>query len=186
VLLHLDQAAFTAINTAWANPLFDAIMPWWRSRVFWYPAYAALLAWLLWRFRWRALPFLALVVLALAVGETLSSHLIKPWVGRLRPCQEPALVDTLRLLVACGPAPSFPSSHAVNHACLAVVLSRGLGWLARWLTPLLALWAASIALGQVYVGVHYPLDVVAGAALGAAVGWGSFTLYRRLGGTLAS
>jgi membrane-associated phospholipid phosphatase len=179
-LLQLDTRLFTAINSGLANPLLDAVLPWWRNRFFWYPLYAGLLGWLLWRFRGRALPFVVLVAGAVMISDALSSHLIKPWVGRLRPCQAPELANSVRVLVTCGPAASFPSSHAVNHFCLALVLYRGLGWVSIWLLPLLLLWAASIAFGQVYVGVHYPLDALVGSALGLVAGWACSELYCRL------
>ncbi len=79
--------------------------------------------------------------------------------------------------VACGPAYSFPSSHATNHMALAVLLVLALRNQLRrarwWLIP----WAVSIGYAQVYVGVHFPLDILGGFVLGAATGAAGFRIY---------
>lgn len=180
-LLHVDRQLFVWINSGWSNPILDAVLPLWRDRLAWFPAYGLLMSWLCWRFRWRALPFIAALLVAVATSDLLSSHLIKPWVSRPRPCHEPAVLEALRLLVVCGPSPGFTSSHAANHFCVALVLGLGLRHLASWVLSVALLWAASIAVAQVYVGVHYPLDVLVGALVGAAVGWGVSKVYRYAG-----
>ncbi|TXS90766.1 phosphatase PAP2 family protein [Parahaliea maris] len=181
LMLEFDQHLLFLVNNTLSNPVFDLVMPWWRSRLFWIPAYAILmLAWI-WRFRQRAWPFLLLLIVCVGLSDFTSSQLIKPWVGRPRPCHEPALAESLRLLVTCGPSFSFTSSHAANHFCFAWLVGIAFkrpGW---WLMPSLLVWAASIALGQVYVGVHYPLDTLAGAALGLAIGWLGCRVFRALG-----
>jgi len=85
------------------------------------------------------------------------------------------------VLAGCGGGYSFPSSHASNHFALASLLapSWARGASSRWRWALF-LWAASIAYGQVYVGMHYPVDVLFGALLGTAIGWGASRLYCRL------
>lgn len=85
-----------------------------------------------------------------------------------------------RVLVGCGGGYSFPSSHATNHFALATLLFLSWGRKFRSWRWILLLWAASIAYGQVYVGVHYPLDVSFGALLGATLGLLAYQLYRRL------
>ncbi|MBK8556199.1 MAG: phosphatase PAP2 family protein [Lewinellaceae bacterium] len=83
--------------------------------------------------------------------------------------------------VSCGGGYSFTSSHAANHFAVAVFLAAVFGGLSRWLRPGLLLWAAVISFAQVYVGVHYPGDVLAGALLGAIIGWGIYRIGERLG-----
>ena len=179
-LLELDRALFHLINTAGANPFLDAIMPYWREKTTWLPLYLIGAIWLGYRYRWRALPYLLFIGLCVLIADQLSASVIKPAVERLRPCRDTGLQEAARVLVGCGGGYSFPSAHATNHFAVAVfvLLTWAQNW-GGWRYGLL-LWAASIALGQVYVGVHYPLDVTAGALLGALIGWGVAKLYRLL------
>ena len=96
---------------------------------------------------------------------------MKPYFGRLRPCNDPVMKQVVHLLVPCGGGKSFPSSHAANHFSLAVFSSMTVGKFAKWLTPAWLVWAAVVSYSQVYVGVHYPLDVLVGGTLGACIGW---------------
>lgn len=170
-LLHLDRQLFTWINQGWANAFFDWLMPWWREKMTWLPLYVLMLGWLVYRYRSRAwLP--ALVVIAtVSLCDIVSSHVLKPWVARLRPCTDPALVDQVRMLVGCGKAYSFTSSHAANHFGVAVSWILLFRHRMAWVVPVALLWAASIAFGQVYVGVHYPADVLGGALIGSGIAW---------------
>jgi undecaprenyl-diphosphatase len=118
--------------------------------------------------------------MTVGVADQLSSELIKKKVERLRPCRETQLQPAARTLVHCGGGYSFTSSHATNHFAVAVFIffSWGLCW-KRW-RWLLLLWAASISLGQVYVGVHYPLDILVGAINGSILGYLGSLTYKRL------
>ena len=77
----------------------------------------------------------------------------------------------MHLLVSCGGGLSFVSSHAANHFGLAVFLSVVLGKRFPWVVPILIFWAAVISIAQVYVGVHYPIDITGGALLGICFGY---------------
>jgi undecaprenyl-diphosphatase len=179
-LLALDQWLFHFLNGTWHTAALDVIMPYWREKTTWIPLYLIGVIWLGYHFRWRALPFLLCIGLSIVIADQLSASVIKPSVERLRPCREATLSEPARVLVGCGGGYSFPSAHATNHFAVAVfvLLTWGLTW-GRW-RYLLLLWAATIALGQVYVGVHYPLDITCGALLGSAIGWGVSKLYRNL------
>jgi undecaprenyl-diphosphatase len=76
----------------------------------------------------------------------------------------------VRTLVDCGTGFSFPSSHASNHFALAVFFVVLFGRHFKWAIVLPLLWAFSIAFAQVYVGVHFPVDVMSGACIGALIG----------------
>lgn len=114
----------------------------------------------------------ALLLVAVAVGlaDLLAAGVLKPWVDRLRPCF--ALCDIRLLVPRQSHSPSFPSNHAANCFAAAAVLSS----LGRGVARISFLLAALVALSRVYLGVHYPLDVVAGALLGLGVGRGVRTL----------
>ncbi len=173
-----DRWAIVAWHQGWHPEALDAIAPWWRERSTWIPLYVALLLWLVYRERlWGFFKILA-VGLAVGLADFSSAGIIKPLLGRIRPCNLVGLREQLDLLTGCGAGLSFPSAHAANHFAIAVSLS--LLVFSRKLmskTPsrvsraLLVLWASSIALAQVYVGRHYPSDVLAGAGLGALLGW---------------
>ncbi|MEL7159357.1 MAG: phosphatase PAP2 family protein [Bacteroidota bacterium] len=156
----------------------DAVLPVYREKTTCIPLYL-LLIFLLWReYGWRkTLWLLVCIAGVLAVADQLAASVLKPWVGRLRPC---AVDDNVRILVGCGGKYGFPSNHATNHFALAQVLS--LTWLqgkARGWRLGLFLWAGSIALAQVYVGKHYPGDILAGAVLGCFLAWLGVLVYRR-------
>jgi membrane-associated phospholipid phosphatase len=172
-IFQFDQSAFFAINHGWQNDFFDWLMPWWREKTTWIPLYVLLLA-LVW-FRKSRRFFLCFVIgigLTVGISDTVSSKVIKPSVERLRPCRTPDVQDRVTVRVNCGPGYSFPSSHATNHFAIGVFVMLALWSLLgpwRWLLPL---WAGSISVGQVYVGVHFPIDITAGMLIGSAIGAG--------------
>lgn len=175
----MDQLLFDFLHRDLAHPWLDAILPVYREKTTWIPLYLVM-AVLLWRsYGWRRTFYLLLVVaLVVTVADQIAASVLKPLVGRLRPCAE--LAD-VRELVGCGGRFSFPSNHATNHFAVATVLS--LTWLGHyawgWRLAIFT-WAATISLAQVYVGKHYPSDIVAGAALGMAVAIFGVFAYRRL------
>jgi membrane-associated phospholipid phosphatase len=178
-LLQWDQDVFQLINGAWRSPVLDFLAPLWRDKRFWIPLYLALAGYSVWKFRAKAVLFLLVSGLTVGISDTLSSRVVKPAVARLRPCNDLAMQPDVHLSVHCGSGYSFTSSHAANHFAVAAWLFTTLGMLHRRVRWLWWLWAASIAYAQVYVGVHYPGDVLGGAVLGMGVGFLSAGLYLR-------
>lgn len=168
-LLQLDHSLFYLINQEWHLSFIDTIMPYWRDKKTWIPFYIAMTLFLLYRFRLKGLYLVLAIMLTAGVADSTSSHLIKKTVKRLRPCNDPELKTEVNLLAGCGSGYSFTSSHATNHFALAMFLVLTLGRLYAWIRWPLLLWAASIAYGQVYVGVHFPLDVLCGSILGIII-----------------
>jgi membrane-associated phospholipid phosphatase len=116
---------------------------------------------------------LVCVALAILVSDQ-SSNLIKHFIHRLRPCA----VGEARLLVDhCSNTFSFTSNHAANHFALAIFLSMVYKDKGKWLSFALVFWALAISLSQVYVGLHYPADILGGAILGSLVGYAAFLLF---------
>lgn len=161
-----DTALFLYLNGMHARVL-DAVMYAVSSRYTWIPVAVVLLGLVIVCLRRRAPPVLLALALVVGVVAYVESGVLKPGVGRLRPCQDPALAGKVHLVGACPASYSFPSGHAANAFAVATFL--WLGWRRRsahaaWLLA----YAALIAYSRIYLGVHYPGDVVAGALLGAA------------------
>ncbi len=167
-LLQLDASLFRFINHQLGNSAFDALMPFLRERWFWAPLYTFFVLFALLNFDfYRKWAFVLGIVAVFGFADFTSSTLIKKNVQRIRPCNDPAMQVELR--TDCGSGFSFTSSHATNHFAIAVYLIAFFAPLFRHLKPLLLLWAASVAFAQVYVGVHYPFDVICGGLLGGAI-----------------
>jgi len=169
-LLQFDQYLFQLFNSAWTTDWLDAMMPVWRNKYFWLPLYIFLISFLLINFGKKGGFLLLFALGTIAIADTLSSQIIKKNVQRVRPCNDPRISDMVDLKVKCGGGYSYTSSHATNHFALAFFLIFTLGIRFRWIKWVLIFWASSISYGQVYVGVHYPLDVISGAMVGMIVG----------------
>ncbi len=172
-IANIDHSLFHFINTACGNPVLDTLCPIARDMNTWMPCYIMGCLLLLYKYRWQGLWMIVCAVLAVIASDQ-SSNLIKHLVHRLRPCA----VGEVRLLVKhCSDTFSFTSNHAANHFALAVFLSLVFSRI-RWFGAILILWAAFISLSQVYVGLHYPADIVGGALLGSLVGWMAFFIFK--------
>ena len=146
---------------------------------FWFPLYIFFISFLFYNFGKKAAIYLLALSLTVGIADTMSSRVIKTSVKRLRPCNNDGIKMHVKLLVPCGSGYSFPSSHATNHFAVAVFVIFTIIGQRRWLKWLLLAWAGSIAFGQVYVGVHYPFDVLCGGLLGSAIGWMCAFLFNR-------
>jgi undecaprenyl-diphosphatase len=173
----LDTQIFLSLNGVHA-PWADTLMYWVTERNTWIPMYALLIIWLVWQYKQQAAGMISALILTIIIADQTASGLLKPWVERLRPCHVAYLQDKIHLVVeSCGGTYGFASSHAANSFGLATAL-----WLLcgtavptvrrpnkyiLWFFP----WAALVSYSRVYVGVHYPLDVVAGALIGVGAGF---------------
>ncbi|OGU67481.1 MAG: hypothetical protein A3H45_07305 [Ignavibacteria bacterium RIFCSPLOWO2_02_FULL_55_14] len=161
-LYALDISLFHRINEVWTNSVFDVVMPFLtdlNKQPLMLAVVGALIVWGLWKGGERGRRAIAMLVITIIITDQVNSGLIKSFVDRPRPCQELAEV---RMLVDCGPGKSFPSSHAVNSFAGAIVLGF---FFPRVLWYLLG-YAFLVAYSRIYVGAHYPFDVLGGAALG--------------------
>jgi undecaprenyl-diphosphatase len=179
-LLGFDKYLFRLVNYEWHNDFFDWLMPWLRNSNVWMPLYLFLLLLVTINYRKTGFWWVLLAAGTAMLTDFVSSSLIKHNVIRLRPCNEPTIADWVRVLVGYRPqSSSFTSSHATTHFGLATYMyltlrERFKGW-----PVLFFVWAFGISFAQVYVGVHYPLDITCGAIIGICVGYLSGKAFNR-------
>ncbi|MFK7979412.1 MAG: phosphatase PAP2 family protein [Saprospiraceae bacterium] len=177
-LLQLDESIFILINRTWQNTFFDWLLPYWRNKYFWLPAYFLFTILLFVKVGKKGIPVLLFLGLTVAGSDLTSSFLIKKSVERIRPCNEEAFKKNVFLRAPCGSGFSFTSSHAANHFAVATFLLLVFGKkMKRW-RFLLLFWAISIGFAQIYVGVHYPLDVLFGFIVGGIIAFLSHSFYQ--------
>lgn len=169
-LLDQDRSLFVLLNQVWTHPLFDRVMPYVTDFDNWRIPIIAAVLFALVRGSKEVRVALLLAVLAVAATDQLACAIVKPIVHRPRPFK---VVEGTRKLSGAHNV-SFPSAHAANTAAAATFLT--LRFPKVW--PLLFV-PVVVSYSRVYVGVHYPLDVVGGAGIGAAVGALVFAAERR-------
>jgi undecaprenyl-diphosphatase len=161
-LLGWDERIFRLLNGKWLNPALDRLLPFVTDAGnFILPCVVAAIV-IVWVGRVRGLRFLVVAVVSVVVADAIGTHIFKYSFLRVRPCI--GLAD-VRLLVGCTHLPSFPSNHAVNTSVLATLITL---YMPRLWLPATAL-VFLVGYTRVYVGVHYPLDVLAGSVLGVVV-----------------
>ncbi len=178
-LLQLDTEIFLKINKGLSNPFFDLIMPLLRNRFFWAPLYLFIIIFCIKEYKKKGYLLIAGLLVTFALGDLIASRLIKPNIERIRPCNEISLVNDVVERVPCGTGYSFPSAHATNHFALAWFLV--LAFYKRWKGIIFwaFAWAASISFAQIYVGVHYPIDIAFGTLLGTILGVSVFFSFKK-------
>ena len=171
-LLDSDRWLFKKINSEWTNPLFDSLLPFMRESLHWAPLYLFLIVFITLNFKngwWWVLFFICTVSLTDMTGTYLFKHNFE----RLRPCMDPDFYTQVRLVInRCSGGFSFISNHAANHfgmTAFAFFTFKN-HFTSSWF-KLIFLWPALIAYAQVYIGVHYPLDVFCGSLVGLCIGF---------------
>jgi undecaprenyl-diphosphatase len=174
-LLDIDNKILLWVN-AHNNPFWDEIMLAFSERFFWVPFYTMLVLLIIYKFRKRSILILITITLMIIATDQFSSHLLKPLVGRLRPCYDESLMHLLHMIKDCGGRYGFISSHASNSFGAAMIL-----WMLFrkqfkyfWL---MFVWAAVVSYSRIYLGVHFPSDIIGGMFCGLIFGYLFFQLY---------
>lgn len=167
----IDTQVFLALNGLHA-PYFDAFMKLFTGKWIWVPMYAAVLFAVVRNYRWRqTLAVLVCVALAITIADQVCATLIRPEVCRLRPSNpENPLSEMVHIVGGYrGGSYGFPSCHAANSFALASFLI--LLFANRKLSLFIFAWAVLNSYSRVYLGVHYPGDLLVGAIIGTARVW---------------
>jgi undecaprenyl-diphosphatase len=156
-------------------------MPFLRNSLVWVPFYIFLALFGILNFRKTGFWWILFAACTVISSDLVSSGLIKNNIYRLRPCNDPGLSSWLHVLVAYRPqSSSFTSSHAANHFSLALFLFQTCkNFMGKWAWIFMA-WAFSISYAQIYVGVHYPIDIAGGTLIGLIIGYLSSHFFNRL------
>lgn len=171
-LFSLDKHLFKIINYHGSNPFFDWLMPLLRTSNLWLPLYLFFLLFGLMNFRKTGWLWVLFGIGTAILTDFTSSTLIKHNIIRVRPCNEPEIASWINVLVGYRPqSSSFTSSHAANHFGMAMYLYVTLKTRFKSWPWLFFLWAFLICYAQVYVGVHYPGDILGGALIGILIGY---------------
>ena len=191
-LLHIDTEILLAIN-GWHAPWADTLMWIISAKATWIPLYLLLIGLLVWRYRKPAMTnvkwlqkvpacVVMIVVIGLAVGaaDFIASGILKDLVARPRPSRVPELEGVLHLVNGYKSGQyGFVSSHAANTMAVALLFS--LIWRNKIATVGLMLWVAANCYSRMYLGVHYPTDILGGLIVGslvAVVGYWLLDRYR--------
>lgn len=160
----LDLAVFYLFNHSLSTPFLDKLFSIITNVNNWYIAYVILLGIVFTKGGVRGKIAVVLVILLIVATDQLGHKVIKEIFQRIRPCN--ALTDVITPL-GCNGTYSFPSNHALNNFAAAMFFTR-LFPKFKWI---LFITASLVALSRVYLGLHYPSDIIGGAILGAAFGY---------------
>ena len=181
-----DTWLLTHINQDWSNSFLDTVLPYLRETKFWFPLYLFLLIFVTMNFKAKGWWWVLGFVLVAAVSDIVSSKLIKENIIRIRPCRDVEVMQLIRFFVNyCPQSSSFTSSHATSHFAQAMFAFLTLRPVTGKWALLFFVWAFIIAYTQVYVGVHYPFDVICGGLLGCGIGFALAKLFHNRVGMLS-
>jgi undecaprenyl-diphosphatase len=155
-------------------------MFWITKTIFWLPLYGVLLVLIVKHFKKDSWIILICVALAIILSDQITSGLMKPFFLRLRPSRDPNLEGLVHIVNGYKAGKfGFASSHAANTFAVATLLWLTLKEQYRWIGLLFG-WAAFVTYSRIYLGVHYPGDILVGALIGTLIAWGLFKLQTKV------
>jgi Membrane-associated phospholipid phosphatase len=177
-LIDIDKAITVAVNGWNSDFIVDGFMLYLSKVWVWVPLYLIIIIALFRRLGWKK-ALIAVAILAAAFAFTDKfSYFLKENICRLRPCEDPTLSGVIHCIEKRGSLYGFPSGHACNTFCFALISSHL--FKKKGVTAFLFLWAAIVSYSRIYVGKHFFGDILAGALLGLAIGALAIVLYQVL------
>lgn len=177
-LIELDKHIMLVIN-GWHSVCVNHIMVFVTNKYTGIPIYALILFFIFYKRNAKlALLMSGAVIVTFALSDFLSVALFKDVFQRLRPCYDPDTENLVRMLEYKGGQYGFVSSHAANLFGLAAISSAILR--KRYFTLFIFLWAVLVSYSRIYVGKHFPLDVICGGVFGLLIGYTVYFIYKKL------
>jgi len=178
-IINWDKELLVYLNSL-GNPTFDVFWIWITNKWIWAPLYMIFVFFIYKKYRHYIKNFiviLILVALGVAVCDQIA-NIFKYGVGRLRPCHDPELSGVMRYVI-CGGKYGFYSAHASSTFFIATFLSLVIYNPYKFLPYVLFFWAIIVSYSRIYLGVHFPIDVIVGALSGIIIGFLFLIFYRK-------
>ncbi len=171
ILIKIDHALFHFINGTIANPILNWVMPIITNENNIAIPLVLIWVWLLLFQGKRGKITAILLLLTLILTDVIAAQVIKPWIGRIRPSR--AMVDNINLLVSRGGKYGFVSNHAANTMAAATII----GYFYNKWKSIVIIISLIVGFSRIYVGVHYPYDVIGGWLFGYIIAWGILSIW---------
>jgi undecaprenyl-diphosphatase len=171
----LDKNLFLWLNSH-HTPFFDKFMWFISGRIEWLPLYLILIGYIVYIYRWKSIAVIVAIIIAVALADQLAVKAFKEVFQRLRPSHSPDIQNIVHIVNGYrGGSYGFVSNHAANTFALATFLC--CLFRNKYFIVSILLWATIVSYSRIYLGVHYPCDVLGGAILGIFIGWIVYYLY---------
>lgn len=176
-IIALDKELFLYLNTL-GSSRWDGFWIFLSERSYWIPLYLVLLYLLYKNFGLRKTVLILVLTLLMILLTDQITNVFKDGFQRLRPCFVKEFEGVMRA-VGCERRGQygFTSAHASNHFAIALLLGLIFRNKFKWMLPVLLLWAGFISYSRIYLGVHFPLDVICGGIMGFLIGYLFYRLY---------
>ena len=177
-LIALDTTIFLWLNS-FHSPVWDKIMWHISGKLEWIPFYLVLAGYFIYRYHWRSIVIFIAMGIAISLADQLSVIAFKETIHRLRPTHNPEIKELVHIVQDYrGGLYGFISNHAANSFALAIFSS--LLVKKKYFSLAIILWASLVSYSRIYLGVHYPGDIIGGAFFGCLIGWSIYFLYNKI------
>ncbi|WP_255069856.1 phosphatase PAP2 family protein [Lacihabitans sp. LS3-19] len=174
-ILEWDKNAFLWLNS-YHNFWLDKTMLFFSASKVWIPLYVLIIFLFFKNFNWQnAIKFILIIIASVALSDFIASGIFKPYFQRLRPCHE--ILSEMILVGKCGGQFGFASSHAANSFALFMSIFLIFRRQNLWIF-LLLFWAIIVSYSRIYLGVHYPIDILVGGCIGIVISLSIYKLFK--------